>query len=139
MRRPAVKAKATARQPKVRVKGDVSPLDYTLRLMETIGPTATAKAIGTTPGTLHKARNAGAITTSLEVASRGVWNEQGFAAAERAVESPPPFARTTDLGAASPSPTSETVSLLLIQVPRERAAMLQRAAESLGAAVISHD
>lgn len=137
MRRATVRAKAPAiTAPKKRTKGNIVAPDYVLRLMEALGPTKAATAIGTLPGTLHKARNANAVTKSFEVAARGVWHEQGFADAEPAA---PPGPRTTDLGAAVPTPASDGIALLLIQVPRERAPMLQRAAEHLGALIISHD
>lgn len=137
MRQPAVKAKAAARQAKERVKGDLATPDYMLRLMEHVGPTAAAKAIGTTPGTLHKARNANTVSRNIEVAARGIWHEQGYAAAEEVATAPQ--SRTSDLRTAVASPASDDVALLLIQVPRERSPMLLRAAEALGAVVISHD
>lgn len=139
MRRATVRAKApTTTAPKKRVKGTVVAPEYILRLMEEVGPTKAAALIGTLPGTLHKARKANAVTKSFEVAARGVWHEQGFAAAG---ETAPAGPRTTDLTSAAPTPdpASDGVALLLIQVPRERAPMLQRAAEHLGALILSHD
>lgn len=140
MRQPTVKARASAaKPPRARSKGLLAPPDYAIKLMEHMGPTDAAKALGTTPGTLHKARNAGVISKVFEVAARGIWHENGYEAAETVVATAAPLSRTTDLSAAAPTHTSEAVALLLIQVPRERTSMLTRAAEALGAQVISHD
>jgi hypothetical protein len=138
MRQPAVKAKpAAARVPKERTKGTLVKPDYVLKLMDksALGPAELARLIGISPGTLFKAREAGLISMPFEVAAKGIWFEKGF----DAVDNTQPARRTTDLSQAVPSPTSDAVSLLLIQVPRDRAPMLQRAAEMMGALVLSHD
>lgn len=106
-----------------------------VRLMDRVGPSAAAREIGTTPGTLHKARNANLVSQPFEVAARGICMANGYEAADLQ----PAASKVRDLASVVPSPTSEAISLMLIQVPRERAAMLQRAAEALGAIVISHD
>lgn len=132
----ALTTKATrgAKPRKERVKGDVITPDYMLRLMEHVGPTAAAKAIGTTPGTLHKARNAHAVSRPLEVAAKGIWLES-----YADVVTAPPAPRTADLGAAVHGPTSEGTVLMLVQVPTARAAMLLKTAEMLGATVVVQD
>lgn len=131
--RAAAKTQAAAPKRKERVKGDIVKPDYLLRLMEHMGPTAAAKEIGTTPGTLHKARNAHAVSRPLEVAARGIWFEKGYAEMDRARAEPP--ARTTDLGEAVHAPTSEGVSLLLVQVPKGREAIVQKTVEAIGGSV----
>lgn len=134
MRTPAIKAQGRpATQRKVRVKGTLVTPEFTLKLMEHIGPTAAAKAIGTTPGTLHKARNAATISQPLEVAARGVWHEQGFQAMEAAQTAPGP--RTSDLSEAVLSPTAEGTVLMLVQVPRGRESIVQKTVEAVGGAV----
>lgn len=134
MARASTKIAPKARKP--RVKGDIVTPDYLLKLMERLGPTATAKAIGTTPGTLHKARNARAVSRPFEVAARGVWHEEGYAAEEAAMPEPEP---TRDLGSAVHAPTAEGVTLMLVQAPTGRAAMLLKTAEMLGATVVVQD
>lgn len=119
---------------KERVKGDVIAPDYLLRLMEHVGPTAAAKEIGSTPGTLHKARNAHSVSRPLEVAAKGIWLEH-----YADVATAPPAPRTADLGSAVHAPTSEGVTLMLVQVPTSRAAMLLKTAEMLGATVVVQD
>lgn len=134
MRQATVKAPPAPRQ---RTKGTLVEPVYVVRLMERIGPSDAARALGTTPGTLHKARNAGLVTMPFEVAARGVCLERGYM--DEPVQQAPPVPKVRDLSSVVPSPTSESISLMLVQVPRERSAMLQRAAEALGAIVISHD
>lgn len=131
MRTPARARAKAAVQVKKRVKGDLVPPDYVLRLMEHAGPTAAAKAIGVTPGTLHKGRNAGAVSKSLEVAARGIWLES-YGDIVAAPQQP----RTADLASAVHAPTAEGVVLMLVQVPKGNAGMLLKTAEMLGATVV---
>lgn len=122
-----------AKATRERVKGSLVSPEFTLKLMEHVGPTAAAKHIGTTPGTLHKARNAGMISQPLEVAARGVWREHGYGDMEAARAEPAP--RTSDLGEAVHAPTSEGTVLMLVQVPRGREAIIQKTAEAIGGVV----
>jgi len=130
---------ATARRPKgtpkvkERVKGALVKPEFTLKLMGHAGPTAAAKMIGTSPGTLHKARNAGMISQPLEVAARGIWREQGYSDMEAAQREPPP--RTADLNEAVHSPTAEGTVLMLVQVPRGRETIIQKTVEAVGGTV----
>lgn len=138
MRSPVTTRARTAKPRKARVKGDVVKPDYTLRLMELMGPSAAADAIGVSPGTLHKGRNADAISKHFEVAARGIWMEKGYSATEApAPAAQPP--RTADLGSAVAAPTAEGLTLMLVQVPNKSAAMLLRTAEMLGATVVVQD
>lgn len=131
--RAAGRKRGSSPAPKERVKGALVQPEFTLKLMEHIGPTAAAKQIGTSPGTLHKARNAGMISQPLEVAARGVWREQGYSDMEAArVE---PVARTANLNEAVHAPISEATVLMLIQVPRGREAIIQKTAEAVGGTV----
>jgi hypothetical protein len=136
MRATAVKAKgaAAAKPLKERVKGTLVPPEFTVKLMEHVGPTAAAKAIGTTPGTLHKARNAGMISMPLEVAAKGIWREQGYADME-AAQSAPAAPRTSNLGEAVHAPTADGTVLMLVQVPRGREALVQKTVEAIGGTV----
>lgn len=131
--RAAGRKRGTAPVPKERVKGALVQPEFTLKLMEHIGPTAAAKQIGTTPGTLHKARNAGMISQPLEVAARGIWREQGYSDMEAARAEP--VARTANLSEAVHSPISEATVLMLIQVPRGREGIIQKTAEAVGGTV----
>lgn len=131
MRRPAVQAKAVT-APKVRVKGDLVPPTYILKLMEHAGPTAAAKEIGTTPGTLHKGRNAGVVSRVYEVAARGIWAEQGYGAMEEAQAD---SARTSHLHEAVQAPTSEGVTLMLVQVPKGRESIVEKTVAAIGGVV----
>lgn len=135
MRATAIKAKGApaTKAQKERVKGTLVAPEYTLKLMEHVGPTAAAKMIGTTPGTLHKARNANTISQPLEVAARGVWREQGYADMEAAQAAPVP--RTSNLGEAVHAPTAEGTVLMLVQVPRGREALIQKTVEAIGGTV----
>lgn len=140
MARATTKARATAPpKRKERVKGDIVTPDYVLRLMQHIGPTAASQKIGTTPGTLHKARNANAVSRPIEVAARGVWHEEGYAEMERARSEAAAAPRTQNLGEAVQAPTSEGITLMLVQVPKQNAAMLMRTANMLGATVVVQD
>lgn len=129
--RAASKAKAGAAQaPKERVKGTLVKPEFTVKLMEHLGPTAAAKAIGTTPGTLHKARNADTISQPLEVAARGIWYEMGIGG--EPARAP---ARTSDLGEAVLAPTSEGIVTFLVAVPRDKAEMMQGAIKGMGGTI----
>lgn len=136
MRQPTASARAKpAPRRKERTKGELVVPDFMLRLMEHIGPSAASKLIGVTPGTLHKARNAGAVSKHIEVASRGIWMEQGYGdVAVAHSESAPPATRT--LAEAVHAPTSESTALMLVQVPKGSAPMLLKTAEMLGATVV---
>jgi hypothetical protein len=138
MRQVTTKKKAAAPAPKERVKGAVVTPDYLLRLMDYEGPTAAAKSIGTTPSTLHKARNMNLVTRSLEVAAQGVWHMKGYAEIEQA-QTAPPEPRTPHLDDALVKPTAEGVTLMLVQVPDRNAAMLLKTAEMLSASVVVQD
>lgn len=135
MRTPTAATRTKATPKKIRVKGDTVEPMYALHLMERIGPTAAAKAIGVTPGTLHKARNNKAISRAFEVAAKGIWIADGYGEAVPL----PAIPRTPDLGAAVAAPTAEGTLLMLVQVPRERASMLLKTAEMLGATVVVQD
>lgn len=131
MRQATIKAKAQ-RAPKPRVKGDVVPPNYVLKLMEHIGPTAAAAAIGTTPGTLHKGRNAGAVTRSLEVAARGIWSEMGLGETE---PPPAPEPRTQHLGEAVLSPASDSIVTFLVAVPADKAEVMRMSIKAMGGTI----
>lgn len=133
MRAIAGKKRGATAAPRARVKGALVKPEFTLKLMEHIGPTAAAKEIGTTPGTLHKARNANMISQPLEVAARGVWREQGYGDMETAQAAPQE--RTSNLSDAVQTPLSDGVVLMLVQVPRGREAIIQKTAEALGGSV----
>lgn len=133
MRAVAGKKRAATAAPKERVKGALVKPEFTLKLMEHIGPTAAAKEIGTTPGTLHKARNAGTISQPLEVAARGVWREQGYSDMETARAEPQE--RTSNLTDAVQTPLSDGIVLMLVQVPRGREGIIQKTAEAVGGTV----
>lgn len=134
MRKIATKSRQATHQPKARIKGAIVTPDFALRLMEHIGPTAAAKEIGTTPGTLHKARNARAITQSLEVAARGVWLEHGYGAMEQA-QAEPPAPRTQDLGSAVHAPTSNHVVVMLVEVPQGREEIIKKTVAAIGGTI----
>ncbi|MGH7747092.1 MAG: hypothetical protein ACREQ5_20405 [Candidatus Dormibacteria bacterium] len=129
----ATRAKPEPAHPRTRVKGTLVQPDYVLRRMAHPGPSAASKLIGTTPGTLHKARNANLVTKAYELAARCVWHDQGYADAEQVAETPPP--RIADLSEAVMPPTSASTVLMLVQVPRGRAAILAKTVEAIGGVV----
>lgn len=137
-RQPAKKRQAPPAKRNERTKGDIVTPDYTFRLMEHLGPTEAARKIGVTPGTLFKARQVNVISRPFEVAARGVWHEEGYAEMERsrAASAGP---RTTNLGEAVTAPISEGITLMLVQVPKQNAAMLMKTADMLGATVVVQD
>jgi hypothetical protein len=136
MHRSAVRAKAETPKPKIeRTKGDLVPPDYVLRLMEHVGPTAAAKMIGTSPGTLHKARSANIVTRPFEMAARGIWHEEGYEAL-----APPAEDRTADLGAAVLAPTGEGIVTFLVAVPGDKSTVMREAIKAMGGRIyVSQD
>lgn len=132
MRQPTATKAAVPPRRKPRIKGETVKPDYVLRLMDHVGPTAAAKQIGTTPGTLHKGRNADAISTPYEVAARGIWHELGLSV----VESVPPAPRTATMAEAVHAPDADGTVLLLVQVPRGREAFVLPLVERLGGTVV---
>lgn len=134
-RQPAKKRQAPPAKRNERTKGDIVTPDYTFRLMEHLGPSEAARRIGVAAGTLFKARAANVISRPFEVAARGVWHEEGYAEMEQA-RAAPPMPRTTNLGEAVQAPISDAVTLMLVQVPKQNAAMLMKTAGMLGATVV---
>lgn len=132
MRRPSVKAKP-ATTPKERTKGEVVTPVYVLKLIDKEGVTGTARLLGTTPGTLHKARRSNSVSKWFEVASEGVYRKLGYDAVDAAGGQP--MSRTTDMGEAVHGPTSDSVVLLLVQVPRGREAIVAKTVEAIGGTV----
>jgi len=140
-----------------RVRGETVEPDYVLRLMSHVGPKVAAELIGVTTGTLHKGRVGNAVSPAVENAARGAWIERGFVEGEPPEEArrkagtttvartspisrPIPAAsapRTTNMHQVVASPRNEGTVLYLIQVEKERAAILERTAEALGATIIS--
>jgi hypothetical protein len=102
-----------------------------VKLMRFLGVTAAARELGTTTGTLHKARNANIISAPVEIAARGIWMVNGYGDAAEAQEQP----RTSNLGAAVLSPVSEGTVLLLVQVPRGREAIIEKTVQAVGGVV----
>lgn len=127
------------REPRPRAKGNVVEPNYLINLMDAVGPKAAARMIGTTESTVFKARSANAVTASIEIAARGVWRET-FAPEELEI---PRYTvlvpRTMDLNDAVQTPTSDKVSLLLVQVPKGREAFVERTVVAVGGAIIVQD
>jgi hypothetical protein len=150
------------------IKGQFVEPVYVMRLMSHVGPRVAADLIGTTPGTLHKGRQNNAVKAAIETAARGVWIERGFIEGEDPDEArekagttiiarrsrlsrpdplPPlpataptaPAPHITNMNKAmAPEMVADGTVLYLIQVAKERAAILERTAEALGATIISH-
>lgn len=150
--------KPSAKKPYVRRRGAAVEPDYILRLLDAVGAPTTADLIGSTTATVFKARQHNVVSPALEIASRGVWNDPEFQASLAAlqgargdgaeataapiVKTPAPRVpapRSTDMNHVVAAPTAKDVVLFLIQVPADRAAMLQRAAEMMGAVIVTHD
>jgi len=118
----------------LRQKGDFVEPDYLLKLMDHLGPTAAADELGIAASTLHRARKLNQVSRVFEVAARGIWQE------EYAAEAPEPVTiklvqsgpRTTNLDEAVPHPTNDNVTLFLVQVPKGREAILEKAVAALG-------
>lgn len=133
MRQPTVAARA-AKPRKARTKGALVKPDYFLRLKDFIGPSAAARAMGISAGTIHKGVKAGMVSKSHEVAAQGIWVTEGYG--DIAPPPQPEIPRTANLGDAVAAPTSEGVILMLVQVPKGNASMLLKTAEMLGATVV---
>lgn len=105
-----------------RVKGEVVRPTATLKVIEQMGVTRAARAIGTSTTTLHKARKSGAVVSRvIEVAAQSLLRE---APTE-------PNSKPVKLEKLHVVP-SEPV-LMLLEVPSDKARIVERLCKALGA------
>lgn len=130
---------------KQRVKGETATPVNVLGLMEKIGVTKAAKEIGTSTTTLHKARQNGIVSKTVEVAARAVMEHLGDAstiAAARPVAPHPTITQPITPKAQRAAPTDgEPTTVVLLEIPASREALLRRVAEQMFGAtqIVSRD
>lgn len=106
-----------------RVKGEVVRPTATLKVIEQMGVTRAARAIGTSTTTLHKARKSGAVVSRvIEVAAQSLLRE---APAELTNSKP---VKLEKLHAVPREPV-----LMLLEVPSDKARIVERLCKALGA------
>lgn len=93
---------------KDRVKGEATEANDTLKLLQFLGVTKAARALGVSTTTLHKARNEGVVSKVIEVAAGAVLSDT------------PNIKMTPD----------ERL-LILIEAPKSRAAVVERVLKAL--------
>lgn len=111
-----------------RSRGETIEPKATAELVMRDGVTRAARALGVSTTTLHKARNANEVSKVVEVAAAGLL---GYNAAEPRSFSPRAIARQVP----NLNPQLDT-TLYLIEVPADRAEIVEQFAEKLGAHVL---
>jgi hypothetical protein len=119
---------------KKRVKGETANPVNVLHLMEKIGVTKAAKEVGTSTTTLHKARQNGIVSKTVEVAAGAVLEHLGdvsTSAAPRAVAASPTITQPITPKAQRAAVTEEATTLVLMEIPLKNEAMARTIAESM--------
>lgn len=130
---------------KVRVKGETAEPVNVLNLMEKIGVTKAAKETGTSTTTLHKARQNGIVSKTIEVAARSVLDhlgDSGTLTAPRPVTAQPTLTQPITPRTQRTVPnTEEATTVVLMEIPTSREALLRRVAEQMFGAtqIVSRD
>lgn len=109
-----------------RVKGETALPTSTLALVQKIGVTRAAKETGTSTTTLHKARKAGVISKVVELAAAHALEHLGDVRAKPQLSS-----------RSKPDLKREATSLFLLEVTSDKAGIVEKMAEALGAELVA--
>lgn len=119
------KARPPAR--KVERKGEAVIPTNLLRLMDAVGPSRASRELGVSTTTLHKAKKANLVSKSIEVAARAVLRDVVGELSELA-QVPVEVAQPARPVGQQRHEVAET-SMLLIEVPADKAGMVRRVVE----------
>lgn len=111
-----------------RVKGETVKPVATMALVQKVGVTRASKEIGVSTTTLHKARKSGVVSKVVEIAAEHAMAHLG---------DHPGATKTSRQAAPAIISHSGDTALIVMEVPTEKAAMVQKFAEHLGAKLIA--
>lgn len=112
-----------------RIKGETTSPINTLALVAKIGVTRASKEIGVSTTTLHKARTGNVVSKVVEIAAQHALQHLGDTpAAARLAQAPMPNPIISASG---------DTALIVMEVPVDKAPMVQKFAEHLGAKLIA--
>lgn len=112
-----------------RSKGETVVPSATLALVQKVGVTRASKEIGVSTTTLHKARKGGIVSKVVEIAAARALEHLGDHPGAT-----PPAARLASIPA--PPPQGDTI-LFLLEVSPDKAAMVEKFAQHLGAKLMA--
>lgn len=110
-------------------RGQYVPPVSTVALMEALGATRAARTLGVSTTLLYTARKEGEVSKVVEKAAEGALRAPLAKAAKPAPEPKLP---------AEPVPAHEETALVLIEVSKSKAPVLERMARGLGAVTVLH-
>lgn len=119
---------------KQRIKGETATPTNVLNLMDKIGVTKAAKEIGTSTTTLHKARQNGIVSKTVEVAAKAVLEHLGDAAtlpAPRAITPADRVHTTGPVSATRAGDGGEPTVIVLLEIPQSKEPMLRKIGETM--------
>jgi hypothetical protein len=114
-----------------RIKGETTTPTNTLALVQKIGVTRASKELGVSTTTLHKARKSNVVSKVVEIAATFALEHLGDTPRSASLALPPSMPMAPVMSA------DGTTTLFLLEVSADKAAMVQKFAQHLGAKLMA--